>query len=122
MTPASTLLLVLLGAIWGASFPFIRVAVPSFGPVPLMAARVTIAALAFVLYLSFTRRRLGPGRALWRFIVLGALNAAIPFSLIAAAELRLSASLGAILNSTAPLFSVFVARIAFAGSRSHRVT
>ena len=116
MTPASALLLVLLGAIWGASFPFIRVAVPSFGPVPLMAARVMIAAFAFVLYFALTRRRLDLGREPWRYLVLGALNAAIPFALIAAAELRLNASLGAILNSTAPLFSVFVARIAFGAS------
>ena len=47
----------------------------------------------------------------WRkLLVLGALNGAIPFSLIAAAELRLTASLAAMLNATVPLWaSLFAA-------------
>lgn len=113
MTPGRALLLVLLAAIWGASFLFIRVAAPAFGPLPLMGARVAIAAVALLLYAAFTRTRLDLGRPWRRFVVLGAFNAAIPFALIATAELRLSASLGSILNSTSPLFSVFVAWIAF---------
>ena len=113
MTPGQALLLVLLAAIWGASFVFIRVAAPAFGPLPLMATRMVIAVAALLLYVALTRTRLDLGRSRGRFLVLGAFNAAIPFALIATAELRLSASLGSILNSTSPLFSVFVARIAF---------
>ena len=113
MTILHAVLLVVLAAIWGASFVFIRLAAPAFGPLPLMATRMVIAVAALLAYVAFTRARLDLGRDRRRFIVLGAFNAAIPFALIATAELRLNASLASILNSTTPLFSVFVARIAF---------
>lgn len=100
----------LLGVIWGASFIFIRVGAPVLGPFPLMAARVLIAGGALLLWVWLRRDQLDL-RARWRrYLVQGLIGAAIPFALIAAAELRLSASVGAILNSTSPLFSVFVAR------------
>src|SRR2546428_47461 len=105
------LLLVLLGAIWGASFLFIRVAAPVLGPIPLMDLRVIVAAAALLLYSAARRRNpLLPHR--WRdFVVLGTLNNAIPFVTIATAELVLTASLGAILNATSPFFTVIVAAI-----------
>src|SRR2546430_3304981 len=105
------LLLVLLGAIWGASFLFIRVAAPVLGPIPLMDLRVIVAAAALLLYSAARRRNpLLPHR--WRaFVVLGTLTNAIPFVTIATAELVLTASLGAILNATSPFFTVIVAAI-----------
>src|SRR5918995_2991404 len=101
--------LVLLGAIWGASFLFMRVAVPEFGPIPLIAARVGIAA-AFLLVILMRR---GVWRALYAnagaLSVLGAINSAIPFTLFAFAVLSVTAGFAAVLNSTAPLFGAFVA-------------
>lgn len=102
--------LVVLGALWGASFLFIRVAAPALGPFPLMGTRVVLAALAlapFVLALG----RFPEVRERWRqFLFVGVLNAAaIPFSLIAFAETEITASLAAILNSTTVLFSTLVA-------------
>ncbi|WP_238590897.1 DMT family transporter [Paenibacillus beijingensis] len=48
----------------------------------------------------------------WKeYLLLGALNAAIPFCLIAVAELHIDSSMAAILNSTTPLFTALVARI-----------
>ncbi len=104
-------MLVLLGAIWGGSFLFIRVAVPVLGPFALMELRVGLAAMALALYAAALARL--PGlRARWKqFLVLGTLNAAIPFSLIGAAELNLTASLAAILNSTTVLFAAVVAAV-----------
>lgn len=106
MSALDLVLLVLLGAIWGASFPFIRVAAPELGPLPLAEARVLIAATALLLWLGLVvRERPRVGR--WReLFVLGALNNAIPFTTIGAAELVLTASLGAILNATSPFFTV----------------
>jgi drug/metabolite transporter (DMT)-like permease len=46
--------------------------------------------------------------SLLQYLIIGALNAAIPFTLIATAELRLNASMGAILNSLTPLFTAIV--------------
>ena len=100
--------LILLGALWGASFLFIRVAVPVFGPFPLVELRVAFAVVALLAYAAIIGR-LPKLRAHWRrFLVLGLVNSAIPFSLIAFAEIELTASLAAILNSTTVLFTVLV--------------
>ncbi len=101
--------LLLLGALWGGSFLFIRVAVPALGPLPLVELRVGLAALALVLYAIAAGRALKL-RGRWRrFLVMGVFNAALPFTLISAAEIYLTASLAAILNSTTVLFTALVA-------------
>lgn len=111
MRPKDLLALVLLGAIWGASFLFIRVGVPALGPFVLMELRVGLAALALAPF-AVALGRLPKVRARWRqFLVMGALNAAVPFSLIAWGELHITASLAAILNSTTVLFSALVAAV-----------
>ncbi len=101
--------LVVLGAIWGASFLFMRVAVPQFGPVPLIAARVGIAAMFLLVVLA----RRGGVKDLKAnaapLTVLGALNSAIPFTLFAYALVSVTAGFAAVLNSTAPLFGALVA-------------
>lgn len=71
--------LLLLGAIWGASFLFMRIAAPEFGPVPLIAVRVGVAAL-FVSLVLAKRRGLGTLRAhITPLFVLGAIGTAVPF-------------------------------------------
>jgi drug/metabolite transporter (DMT)-like permease len=103
--------LVLLGAIWGSSFLFIRVAVPALGPFVLMELRVGLAATALAL-LAVVVSRLPKLRFRWKeLLILGAVNAAIPFSLIAASEINLTASLAAILNATTALFAAVVATV-----------
>ncbi len=104
-------LLTALGALWGASFIFIRVAATPLGPFALVEFRVFIAALALAVYAIFLGKSLGI-RNRWKgFILLGGLNAAMPFTLISAAQIELTASFGAILNSTTPLFGAMVAAI-----------
>ena len=103
--------LFVLGAIWGASFLFMRVAAPEFGAVPLIAARVGIAA---VFLLSVLARRGGLDQLYKnaaQLTLLGAINSAIPFSLFAYAVLSVTAGFAAVLNSTAPLFGALVAFI-----------
>jgi drug/metabolite transporter (DMT)-like permease len=103
--------LILLGALWGGSFLFIRVAVPALGPFLLVEWRVALAGVALFIYALVV----GPTpkiRTRWRsFVVLGFLNAALPFSLISAAEIYLTASLAAILNSTTVMFTAIVAAV-----------
>src|SRR5690554_1514671 len=95
-----------LAALWGASYLFIRIGVPALGPLPLAAGRTALAALVLWVGLRALGRRpvLRPhARGL---LVLGATNAALPFFLIGAAELHLTASLAAILTATTPLWAV----------------
>ncbi|CAA9424428.1 MAG: Permease of the drug/metabolite transporter (DMT) superfamily [uncultured Rubrobacteraceae bacterium] len=111
MKPKDLVALILLGAIWGSSFLFIRVAVPAFGPLLLVELRVGLAALALAPF-AVALGRVPEVRSHWRqFFVVGMLNAAIPFSLIAFAEIEITASLAAILNSTTVLFSALVAAV-----------
>ena len=101
-----------LGALWGASFIFIRIAVEPFGPVFLMFVRVTTTALILLGYASLRGVRLNI-RGHWRrFLVLGLLGSALPFTLIAWSELTLTGSMAAILNSATPLFTALMAAVA----------
>jgi drug/metabolite transporter (DMT)-like permease len=101
----------LLGALWGGSFLFIRVAVPALGPFLLVELRVGLAAAALFLY-ALAAGSMPKIRGRWRsFLVLGFLNAAVPFSLISAAEIHLTASLAAILNATTVMFTAIVAAV-----------
>jgi drug/metabolite transporter (DMT)-like permease len=101
----------MLGALWGGSFLFIRVAVPALGPFLLVELRVGLAAAALLLY-ALAAGSMPKIRGRWRsFLVLGFLNAAVPFSLISAAEIHLTASLAAILNATTVMFTAIVAAV-----------
>lgn len=104
-------LLLLLSAIWGGSYLFIRISAPLLGPIPLMAVRVGLAALALLLYARLGNN-LPDFRSRWKqFLLLGALNNAIPFTLIASATIHLNASIASILNATTPLFAAVVASV-----------
>ncbi|CAL8474513.1 protein of unknown function [Caballeronia sp. S22] len=59
MSPANLLQLIVLAALWGASFLFIRVGVAEFGVAPLMALRVGIGAV-FLVAMLLARRPFPP--------------------------------------------------------------
>jgi len=100
---------VLLAAIWGASFLFMRIATVEFGAMPTAAVRVAIAAV-FLLPLLWLRG-LGPQlRRHWKPVFLiGILNSGIPFACFAFALLSITTGLSAILNATVPLFGALIA-------------
>jgi drug/metabolite transporter (DMT)-like permease len=103
--------LVLLGALWGATFLFVRIAGPSLGPFVLTATRFLLAGAAtFSVAAAFgARPRL---RARWRgYLILGSANAALPSVLLVVATLELNASLAAILNATGPVWAALVAAV-----------
>ncbi|MBW4082120.1 DMT family transporter [Paenibacillus sp. S150] len=101
--------LLLLAFAWGASFLFMRIASPELGPVFTTELRVTLAAAVLLVYAAVKRQKLGIWRHWKPFLLLGAVNAALPFTLICLAELHLSASLAAILNATTPMFTALAA-------------
>jgi drug/metabolite transporter (DMT)-like permease len=111
MNKSHVSVLSLLAAIWGASFLFIRIASPVLGPAFLVELRVLLAGAALLLY-AWVTKRLPIWHSQWRaYLILGALNCAIPFTLVAIAELHLTATLAALLNATIPLFTVVVAAL-----------
>ncbi|MCC6615522.1 MAG: DMT family transporter [Anaerolineae bacterium] len=111
MKPRDLGLLFILAALWGASFLYIRIAVPVLGPFVLVAARTLIASGALLLFVFASGREVNLRKHWKQYLILGALNSAIPFVLIAAAEEVLTSSFAAILNATTPLFSAVVAAI-----------
>jgi drug/metabolite transporter (DMT)-like permease len=113
MKPIQTLQLLLVAALWGSSFIFIRVAAPVFGPVMTAFLRVLIGGVALLAYSLATRQRLEWRRFGAWIALVGLLNSAIPFVLISFAELTLSASMSAILNATVSFWTVLIAAIWF---------
>jgi len=100
---------VLLAAIWGASFLFMRLAVVEFGALPTAFLRVAIAT-AFLLPIVLWRGQGDVLRKHWLTIgAVGLLNSALPFALFAFALTTITTGLSAILNATVPLFGALVA-------------
>ncbi|MDQ6618933.1 MAG: DMT family transporter, partial [Pseudomonadota bacterium] len=103
--------LVALAAIWGASFMFIRVLSPVIGPWATAESRVLLGGAVLVAYAGALRRH-AELRQFWRvYVVVGAVNSAVPFALFAFAALHLPASYLAILNSSTPLFAALLAAV-----------
>jgi drug/metabolite transporter (DMT)-like permease len=108
----SAIELIALGAIWGASFLFMRVAAPEFGPLALVEVRLVFGTLVLAPLLWRARAQLT--RTHWRrFALVGALSSALPFVLFAWAAERAPAGIGAIANSLTVLFTALVAFVAF---------
>ena len=111
MDAASLLRLVALSAIWGGSFLFLRIAAPVLGPVVLAEFRVACAAL-FLLVVGWVLRRPLDAAKHWKhYLILGLLNSALPFLLFGYAAQTLSASVMAILNATAPIWSAVIGAV-----------
>lgn len=106
--------LILLAALWGASFLFMRVATPEFGAVLLIELRVLIAALVLLPFwlvsepASVRRTTLEHWQGL---TIVGLLNSAIPFVLFAYSTLYITGGFASILNATAPIWGGLVAWI-----------
>jgi len=100
---------VFLGALWGASFLFMRLGAAEFGALPTAGMRVAIAAL-FLLPLLVLRGQWRDLAKHWKKIfVLGMLNSGIPFALYAYALLSITTGLSSLLNATVPLFGALIA-------------
>ncbi|HZW27776.1 MAG TPA: DMT family transporter [Trueperaceae bacterium] len=111
MSTRALLALLALSAIWGASFLFMRVAAPVLGPLLLIELRVGLAGLALLLYGLAAGRLRRPGPGWWRYVVVGVLQSALPFTLFATASLELTASFTATLNATTPIVTAVLAAV-----------
>ena len=104
MRPADTARLVLLAAIWGASFLFNRITAPVLGPVLTAELRTLIAGIALAAYFA-----LSGYDAEWRrwgrqYLMVGIFSSALPFLLWAYAALSVTAGLLSVLNATSPMW------------------
>ena len=111
MRPQDAARLVALGAMWGASYLFMRVAVPHLGPALMIDARVLLAGGLLLAVMLATGRASGL-RTHWRhWLFVAIVGTAIPFMLIAQALRTIDASTAAILNALVPLFTTIIAAI-----------
>jgi drug/metabolite transporter (DMT)-like permease len=106
-------LLLLLAAIWGASFMFIKIAVDELAPTTTMLLRLVFSAgplIALVVYKLGTRTAWGQLRAITKAaVILGVVNTALPFTLIAWGETRIDSGVAAIGNASMPIFIAILA-------------
>ena len=113
MSATDWLLLLLLSLLWGGSFFFAKIALQDLPPLTLAFGRVAIAAGILVVLVRMTGTALPQSLSAWRpFVIMGALNNAVPFALIMWGQTHIASGLAAILNATTPLFTVLVAHVA----------
>ena len=109
MTRRDLIDLLALGALWGASFLFMRMGAFEFGPVALVFLRVAGASLLLLPLLAL-RGGLGALRTHWKPIAaVGIVNSVFPFLLFALAALTLSTALMSVFNATASIWGALVA-------------
>ena len=106
-------LILLLAAMWGASYLFIKLAVEDIPPAAMTELRVLLAGVLLFGYLTV---RMGSGRAVRELraawvpcLVLGVINAAVPMGLVAWGETHIDSSVAGIAQSTVPLFTFVLA-------------
>lgn len=100
--------LLLLAAIWGASFLFMRIAVPAFGSVNTAFLRVFLGLAGLAAVLLFNRSLLNFKGKLAATVVLGVLNSGLPFLMYCMAARWLPTGDSAILNATTPMMGAVV--------------
>lgn len=100
--------LTVLGAVWGGSFLFMRVAAADFGPFALVDVRLALGALILVPFFWRDRARFTP--AVWlRVFGIASINSVLPFVLFAWGAERAPAGIGAITNAMTVMFTALVA-------------
>ena len=104
MNGKSVIDLLVLSSIWGSSFLFMRVGAPVVGPTMLIILRVGLAALFLLMVGLALKKQLHLKQHWQHYVILGALNSAIPFLMFAYAAQTISASLLSIMNATAPIW------------------
>ncbi len=100
--------ILLLGALWGAAFMFMRVSVPEFGAFAMAAARVGLACLIMLVIIAALRQSLDLKRRWKTYLGVGAVNTAIPFIAYSFAAQHIPAGYSAIANSTTPVWSALI--------------
>ncbi len=103
-----------LAAIWGCSFWWIKLGLDAFAPVQVAFVRLAIGALTLLLIAAVTRTPLPRARETWRHLFIASLLFnSVPFTLFAIGETEISSVLAGIINATTPLATLIVVLGAF---------
>jgi len=100
----------ILSILWGGSFFFVGVAVKEMPPLTIVLCRVALASIILLAIVYLKGDKMPSSPSLWgAFIIMGALNNLIPFSLTVWGQTHIESGLASILNATTPIFSVVLA-------------
>src|ERR1043166_7486656 len=104
------LLLLLLSALWGWSFPLIKIGVATLPPLWVASGRIALGAIALLTYMTIRGTRLPRGRPVWlRLGYMGIVGNILPFALISWGEVHVASGIAAILMAMVPMMVVVVA-------------
>jgi drug/metabolite transporter (DMT)-like permease len=103
-------LIIILSILWGGSFFFVEVALKKLTPLTIVLYRVSLASLILLAIVRIKGYKMPSSIKIWgAFFIMGMLNNAIPFSLIAWGQMHIDSGLASIFNATTPIFSVILA-------------
>jgi drug/metabolite transporter (DMT)-like permease len=105
--------LLILGALWGAAFMFMRIAAPEFGAFATAGARVTLACVMMIVCVIAMKQSIHLRTHWKKYIVIGGVNTAIPFIAYCFAALYIPSAYSAIANSTTPIWGALIAWLWF---------
>ena len=112
MNRSDWMILLVLALIWGGAFMFIGVAVRHVPPLTYVWLRLSIAAVAMLLFMKVKGQPLGLPREVWgSMLLLALLNNAVPFTLFGWGQTHIASGLASILNATTPIWGVVVAHL-----------
>ncbi|MFQ3229401.1 DMT family transporter [Reinekea sp.] len=116
MSAKSFSLLIVLSALWGASFLFMRIGAPEFGPVSLIFIRMSVGVIAILPFFA-SRKLLNTVKNNAKpLLLLGLINHVIPFTALSYAALSLDSGFTSLINSTTPIFTALIAALFFAST------
>lgn len=110
MRLADILTLAVLSLLWGGSFFFVEILIRHFAPLTIVTVRVALAAMALWGIIIARGLPIPKTRQHWTALaIIGVLNSALPFSMIAWGQTQISSGLASIFNATTPFFTVLIA-------------
>ncbi|MCF6344013.1 MAG: DMT family transporter [Devosiaceae bacterium] len=119
MNITNWLWIILLGIIWGFSFPFNAILLVELSPLWISALRVGIGALGCWVILFALKKTMPTDLTLLiKIIILGIITYAIPFALFPIAQIHLSSGVASIINAMTPITTVIVSHIWINGERA----
>ena len=105
--------LLLLGAIWGASYPLMRVSVPEWGVLTLTSLRTLIASVLLIVFLKYKKLKLDWNQNSRHYLFIGFFNFTLPLALFSFAAGKIPAAYSAIINATVPFWTLLIAYFIF---------
>ena len=103
------ILLILLGAVWGSAFMFIKISADDFGPILLVNLRLLLAGALFLPFL-LQKKYLAYFKSHFSgILILGIFSNAFPFTMFSYASLGATSNMLGILNGTTAFMTMVVA-------------